>query len=109
MGLAGTTRSKRFWKAIAVGVLVSWIFTGYVWYATWESFVSSKPRQMEIASGRTIPLSSHGIVVYLTVSERDRLKLLNRCCYGFTFAFFLIYMFKKPFGNTEEDNPRTST
>jgi hypothetical protein len=71
MGLSGTTRSKRLWKAIAVGVLVSWIFTGYVWYATWESFVSTKPRQMEIATGRTIPLSSHGIVVYLTVNESE--------------------------------------
>lgn len=77
------------------------MFTGLLWYATWESFVSRKPRQMEMANGRTIPLSSHGIVVYLTESERDRLKLLSRCCYGFTVVLFLIYFFKRPFREGE--------
>lgn len=89
------------WRRIGIGILSLWILTGVLWFSLWDFYVGTKPRANDVSNGRVIPLSSHGIVVYLTPEESAKLKLLNYGVYAFTFAFAAVYIWKKPFGNQE--------
>ena len=95
----GNERNVFVWKSIAIGVLAIWIATGAMWFSLWNYYVSTSPREMQSSHGRVVPLSSHGIIVYITEKEGGRLKLLNYGTYAFAFAFVLIHLFKKPFGD----------
>jgi hypothetical protein len=53
---------------------------------------------------RVIPLSSHGIVVYLSIEERHRLAFLNHAGEVLAVGFLVVYFLKKPLGN-----PRASS
>jgi hypothetical protein len=88
-----------FWKRIGVGILAIWLLTGVLWFSLWNYYATTKPREIQAERGRLIPLSSHGIVVYLTQEEARNLKLLNYGVYVCTFAFVFFYLFKRPFGD----------
>jgi hypothetical protein len=42
----------------------------------WMHYYDTRPRSADMSVGRTIPLNTHGIVVYLTNSEHFRLQAL---------------------------------
>jgi hypothetical protein len=42
----------------------------------WMHYYDTRPRAVDMSVGRTIPLNTHGIVVYLTDSEHFRLQAL---------------------------------
>jgi len=88
-----------FWKRLAIGALVVCLVTGMLWFSLWNQYVSTRPREMQRASGRIVPLSSHGIVVYLTEDERNRLRFLYYAGDVFGLSFVLIYLLKRPFRN----------
>ena len=50
---------------------------------------------MQIAYGRVIPLSSHGVVVYLTEDERKRLSFLNHTAEGFAVSFLFLLLLNR--------------
>ena len=88
-----------FWKRLAIGTLVVCMAMGMLWFSLWNYYVSTRPREIQRASGRIIPLSSHGMVVYLTESERNRLRFLYYAGNVFGLSFVLIHLLKRPFGN----------
>ena len=88
-----------FWKRAGIGILALWFVTGVLWFSLWNYYASTKPRELQASNGRVIPLASHGIVVYLTREEAAKLRLLNYGVYAFTFAFVVIYVSKRPFGD----------
>jgi hypothetical protein len=94
----GFANSAIFWKRVAVALLVSWVTAGLLWFSLWESYIRTKPREVQRNSGRVVPLISYGVVVYLTNDERDRLTFLNYAVYVFTISFGLVQLVKKPFG-----------
>jgi hypothetical protein len=70
------------WRRIRkIEAVVGW--TGLlVWmynWATWSSYISL-PRSPDQITGRLYPLNIHGIVVYLTHAEHDRLFIVG--CVG---------------------------
>jgi hypothetical protein len=78
-----------FWKRLTLGIAVGWMAAGLVWVSLWDHYVRTRPREMQNASGRVIPLHSHGFVVYLTEDERNRLRFLNRTVEVFAVSFLL--------------------
>lgn len=94
-----TQGSNLLWKRLTFGVFAVMLAIGISWVSLWDYYVSTRPREIEVGQGRTIPLSSHGIVVYLTHSEAEKLKILNHTGYVLAGTFLLIYFVKKPFGD----------
>src|SRR5215472_2051263 len=68
---------EKFLKYLQIAPLVCTLTVGLSWFALWNDFVSTRPRSMDVSVGRVIPLASHGVVVYLTKEEGQRLSLLN--------------------------------
>jgi hypothetical protein len=52
---------------------------------------------MDSTEGRVIPLSSGGIVVYLTQEEKDRLKLLDIAGTGLLLSIVAVHVLKRRF------------
>ncbi len=97
--------SPVFWKRLTIAIVVSWMSVGMVWFSLWDHYVRTRPVEMQIASGRVIPLFSHGRCVYLTEGERARLSFLYHSLEGFA-AFFLFLLLlnrvtSKPPADTE--------
>jgi hypothetical protein len=80
------------WKRLTIGFVIVWMAVGMMWFSLWEHYVSTRPREMQSASGRVIPLHSHGLVVYLTQDERNRLRFLNRTAEAFAVVFLLLLL-----------------
>ena len=63
----------RIWKWLGVGLFLT-ALAGWLWCAaTAFQYQQSLPRHPEPEAGRVYPLNVHGIVVYQTRYERDRL------------------------------------
>jgi len=97
--LSMANKASRFWKWLTLGLFLAMISTGMSWFSLWNYYVSSRPREIQVTQGRVIPLSSHGIVVYLTMEERNRLAFLNHAGEVLAAGFLLVYFLKKPFAN----------
>jgi hypothetical protein len=89
---------RNFWKRLTLGIFIVMIIDGLSWLYLWDHYVSTKPREVHADQGRTVPLSSHGIVVYVTESERSKLTLLHYTGMALAAVFLTIYFVKKPFG-----------
>jgi hypothetical protein len=93
-----TQGTNLLWKRLAIGVFTVMIATGISWVSLWDYYVNTRPREVEAAQGRTIPLFSHGVVVYLTQTEAEKLRILNHTGYVLAGIFLFIYIIKKRFG-----------
>jgi hypothetical protein len=65
---------KKFWSVV---IISTWLLgvVGLAWTAgIWYQYQLNLPRRAEPANGRSYPLNVHGIVVYQTREERDRLN-----------------------------------
>ena len=98
-----------FWQRLTIGIVASWMLVGMVWFSLWDHYVRTRPTEMQIASGRVIPLSSHGRCVYLTERERRRLSILYHSVEGFAASFLLLLLLNritsKPPAGTEASHP----
>jgi hypothetical protein len=86
-------RKEKFLTYLQVALLLCTWAVGFSWYSLWNDYVVTRPRSMDSRAGRVIPLTSHGVVVYLTEEERQKLALLNHVGYGIglTFVSFSIW------------------
>jgi hypothetical protein len=69
-------RSARRLKIFQRVLVFSAVFLEACSSALWMHYYDTRPRLMDIRVGRTVPLNTHGIVVYLTNSEHFRLQTL---------------------------------
>jgi len=90
---------KTWWKRIAVTLfllaLADLIWTSHVWY----QYQATLPRHPDTARGNIYPLNVHGIVVYQTRDQRDRLDRLDHSSFGLVIvAFAGGYLHTRKFG-----------
>ena len=82
---------------LQVALFILTLATGAAWYSLWEHYVQTRPRIMQSAVGRVIPLHSHGLVVYLTKDEQDWLTLIYFTGSVLALSVVVIHIFKTPF------------
>jgi len=87
-----------FWKRLQVALFILTMAASVMWLSLWDHYVQTRPREPQSASGRVIPLFSHGVVVYLTQEERGKLTLIYRVGCTVAVSGVLVYLFKRPFG-----------
>jgi hypothetical protein len=93
----GNDPARAFWKRLQVILLICTFGIAVCWYSLWEHYVLTRPRTIDGTQGRVIPLSSHGIIVYLTQEEKDRLKLLDIAGTGVLLSMIVVHVLKRPF------------
>jgi hypothetical protein len=87
------------WKRIGVALflvaLAEGIWTSNVWY----QYQATLPRHPDQATGNIYPLNVHGIVVYQTRDQRDRLDRLDYSSFGLGIvAALMLIIHAKKFG-----------
>ena len=87
--------NRNFWTYLQVALLVCTLTIGLSWYSLWEHYVVTRPRVRQVEAGRTIPLASHGVVVYLTQDERQKLTVLNYAGDGMGLIFITFSIWKQ--------------
>jgi len=87
--------NRNLWTYLQVGLLVCTLAIGLSEYSLWEHYVVTRPRARQVEAGRTIPLVSHGVVVYLTQNEKRRLTLLTYVGNGIGLVFVLFSIWKQ--------------
>jgi hypothetical protein len=90
---------KTWWQRIGVAVfllgLAQMMWTSHVWYR----YQDTLPRHADPATGNIYPLNVHGIVVYQTRDQRDRLDRFDHASFGIMFvAFALGFLYTRKFG-----------
>jgi len=90
---------RMWWKRIAVALgiiaLVQGIWTSSVWY----QYQATLPRHAVQETGNIYPLNVHGIVVYQTREQRDRLDKLDYLWGGLVSVSCLMsFIYVKKFG-----------
>ena len=86
---------RRFWKI--VGTTLAWVgLTGILCTAVlWTHQLHTLPRSPDQMSGRIYPRNIHGIVVYQTRSESDRLEIVQYGSIGIFAVSFLMSLYYK--------------
>jgi hypothetical protein len=87
--------NRNLWTYLQVALLVCTLTIGSSWYSLWQHYVVTRPRAREVETGRIIPLVSHGVVVYLTENERQKLPVLNYAGNGMGLMLVLISIAKQ--------------
>src|SRR5438132_2251434 len=87
---------RNLWTYLQVALLVCTLTIGSSWYSLWQHYVVTRPRARQVEAGRTIPLVNHGVVVYLTQNERQKLSILNYAGNGMGLMLVLVSI-AKPF------------
>lgn len=67
---------KRLLKIFQVILVYAAVTLGASEGILWMHYYDTRPRSPDAKSGRTIPLNTHGIAVYITRGEHFRLKAL---------------------------------
>jgi hypothetical protein len=85
-----TPRIKRLWRVIAISVLIPGVISWFYTWALWSGY-TYLPRHPIPAEGRIYPRGIHGITVYQTLAERNKLDFFLRLSIiisaaGFTLA-----------------------
>ncbi len=88
---------RHFWKRLQVVLLICTMGTAVCWFSLWWHYVGTRPRTIDSTQGRVFPLSSHGIIVYLTQEEKDRLKVLYLVGSGLALSIVAVHVLKRPF------------
>lgn len=86
---------SKLWTYVQVALLVCTLAIGLSWYSLWESYVVTRPRAKQVDAGRVIPLRSHGVVVYLTQNERQKLTVLYSVGNGMGLTLVLVSICKE--------------
>lgn len=82
--------NRNLWTYLQVALLVCTLTIGSSWYSLWQHYVVTRPRARQVEAGRTIPLVNHGVVVYLTQNERQKLSILNYAGNGMGLMLVLV-------------------
>jgi hypothetical protein len=86
-----------FWKRLQVILFIIGLAFGIAWYSLWDHYVRTRPATVQSESGRVIPLHSHGLVVYLTRSEQQKLHFTYYAGFVAGILIVLIHVVKEPF------------
>ena len=81
---------RRLWRLVALSILIPGVIAWFYTCALWSHY-SYLPRYPIPAEGRNYPRGIHGITVYQTLAERNKLDFMLRasiaiCAVGFTLA-----------------------
>jgi len=87
-----------FWKRLQVATIAIAFAAGSAAYSLWMHYAGTRPNTLDVTVGRTIPLNTHGTVVFLTRDEKQRLDALGFTMELSLLSSVLIYVFRKPFG-----------
>ncbi len=90
-------RPQVFWKCLQVATIAIAFVAGSGAYSLWMHYAGSCPNTLNVTVGRTIPLNTHGTVVFLTRGEKHRLDVLRYTTGLSLLSSALIYVFRKPF------------
>src|SRR5208283_3260383 len=94
---------KRVGVALFLVALAEGIWTSNVWY----QYQACLPRRPDHATGSIYPLNVHGIVVYQTRDQRNRLDRLDYSTFGIGVAAALMLLIHaKKFGVLPNSPPR---
>ena len=91
----GSDNKRDLWTYRQIALLVRTLTIGLSEYSLWEHYVVTRPRARQVEPGRTMPLVSHGVVVYLTRNEKQRLTLLSYVGNGMGLIFALFSVWKQ--------------
>jgi hypothetical protein len=97
--MGASNRRPVFWKFLQVLTVVVAFAAGSGSYSLWMHYAATRSKTSDAAIGRTIPLNTHGTVVFLTQDERHRLSTLGYAAALSLLSSALIYVFRKPFGD----------
>jgi hypothetical protein len=82
-------RIRRAWRLVALSVLIPGILGWFYTWALWSSY-TSLPRVPAPDAGRVYPRGIHGITVYQTLKERNKLDFLLRASVMFSAVGFAL-------------------
>jgi hypothetical protein len=94
--------NRAFWRLFEVTASVLAIASVVSWYGLWTHYVDTRPRNLDLASGRVICLYTHGLTVYLNAEEKHRLRVLNYMTGMFLISAVLVDVLKRPFIRPKE-------
>jgi hypothetical protein len=68
-------KAKRLWRAVALAIFIPGALLWFYTWALWSSY-TDLPRRPIQAEGRIYPRGIHGITVYQTRQEQNKLDIL---------------------------------
>jgi hypothetical protein len=90
-------RKLLLWKRLEATLFIVGLAASAVWFSLWWAYVEIRPRKMEISSGNVVALHSHGVVVYLTTSDKHALQVFYYLGFTSAIAAIAIHFVKEPF------------
>jgi hypothetical protein len=90
-------RKVLFWKRLEAAFFIVGLAASAAWFSLWWAYVEIRPRKIQISSGNVVPLHSHGVVVYLTPSDKHTLQVLYYIGFTSGIAAVVIHLVKEPF------------
>jgi hypothetical protein len=63
-----------FWKRVQILLYALTLASGAISVSLWEHYSRTGSTTPQPELGRVLPLNSHGVIVYLTRVEREKLK-----------------------------------
>lgn len=82
-------KAKRFWRTIALTILIPGALLWFYTWVLWSSYADLSQRPIP-AEGRIYPRGIHGITVYQTAQERNKLDVLFWVSIPVSFAGFAL-------------------
>ncbi len=87
-------RVKRLWRAIALCILIPGTIAWFYTWALWSGY-TYLPRSPIPAAGRIYPRGIHGITVYQTLAERNRLDFMLRASISLSIVGLALVIFEE--------------
>jgi hypothetical protein len=97
---------QKIWKRVGMSIgLVG--LAGIAWTAgLWNLQLKTLPRIPNQKTGRIYPRNIHGIVVYQTRAENDRLETIQYSSITvFAIGFFTLFLYERRWGSTKNVGP----
>jgi hypothetical protein len=103
---AVTEKFQRIWKRVGLSIGFAGL-AGIVWTAgLWNLQLETLPRIPNQETGRIYPRNIHGIVVYQTRAENDRLESIQYISIAvFAIGFFTLFLYERRWGPKQNVGP----
>jgi hypothetical protein len=96
------SRNLGFWRLFEAMASLLAVASIVGWYGLWMHYADTRPRNIDVGSGRIIVLYTHGLTVYLNAEEQHRLRILNYMTGVFLLSAVIVDVLKKPFRRPNE-------
>jgi hypothetical protein len=106
MPIEETERTRKYFKYFIIALLYFGL-AGCLWtFGMWNYQLDTLPRPPNPARGSIYPRNIHGVIVYQTLSERDRLERIQRAAIGvYGLGLLLSLLHRKIWGPEPNLNP----